>query len=75
MGRNKGEKHEKLNLDYGVVQMKFNGEVVAEYDSIRDASLATGVRYSQIYACVTGRSKKSAGYLWQKIESADDEKS
>ena len=44
-----------------------DGKVVAEYDSIRDASQITGIPYSGIYACVTGRTKKSNGFVWKKI--------
>ena len=30
---------------------------------------ATGIPYSGIYACVNGKTKKSKGFIWKKIEN------
>lgn len=61
-------KHEKLKLEYPIIQYKLNGEFVERYDSIRDAAHATGIQYSLIYACVTGKTRRSKGYIWKKAE-------
>ena len=54
--------------DFQIAQMSLDGKVVAEYDSIRDAAKITGIPYSGIYACVNGKTKKSKGFVWKKIE-------
>lgn len=61
-------KHSKLKLSFPVNQFKLNGEFVVQYKSIRDASDATGIPYSQIYACVMGKTRRCQGYIWQKAD-------
>ena len=58
----------KVFLDFPIVQMSLGGKIVAYFDSIRDAAKITGFSYSGIYACVNGKTKKSKGYVWKKIE-------
>ena len=58
----------KVCLDSQIAQMSLDGKVVAEYDNIRDAAKETGIPYSGIYACVNGKTKKSNGFVWKKIE-------
>lgn len=58
-------KHEKLRHTFAVNQFKLNGEFVAQYKTLRDAADETGIRYSQIYANVMGKTRKAAGYIWQ----------
>ena len=65
---NKVRKKSKLGLDFPIVQMSLSGKLVAYFDSIRDAAKATGIPYSGIYACVNGKTKKSKGFVWKKIE-------
>ena len=48
--------------------MSLGGKLVAYFDSIRDAAKITGIPYSGIYACVNGKTKKSKGFVWKKIE-------
>ena len=55
-------------LDFQIARMPLDGKVVAEYDSIRDAAKITGIPYSGIYVCVNGRTKKSNGFVWKKID-------
>ena len=55
-------------LDFPIAQMSLDGKVVAEYDNIRDAEKSTGIPYSGIYACANGKTKKSKGFVWKKIE-------
>ena len=63
-------KHEKLRHNFAVNQFKLNGEFVAQYKCLRDASDETGIQYSQIYANVMGTTRKCKGYIFQR---ADDE--
>lgn len=58
----------KVRLDLPIVQMSLSGKLVAYFDSIRDAAKITGIPYSGIYACVNGKTKKSKGFVWKKIE-------
>lgn len=58
----------KVFLDFQIAQMSLDGKVVAEYDNIRDAEKSTGIPYSGIYACVNGKTNKSKGFVWKKIE-------
>ena len=58
----------KVCLDFQIAQMSLDCRVVAEYDNIRKAAKATGIPYSGIYACVNGKTKKSNGFVWKKIE-------
>lgn len=64
-------RHSKLNLDFPINQFNLNGEFVAQYKSIRDASADTGIQYSLIYNCVVGATKKSKGYIWQKAKQKE----
>ena len=61
-------RHSILYNNFPIAQFTLDGELVAEYDSTRDASEATGIPYSGIYACVNGKTRKSKGYVWKKIE-------
>ena len=58
----------KVCLDSQIAQMSLDGKVVAGYDYIRYAAKITGIPYNGIYACVNGRTKKSNGFVWKKIE-------
>ena len=57
-------KYTNIKHRFSVTQLTLGGDVVSTYDSIRDASIATGIAYSQIYNCLKGRTKKAAGYKW-----------
>jgi hypothetical protein len=61
-------KYTNIKHQFRVGQYTLNGELVKTFDSIRDASHETGIRYSQIYACVKGTVKKASGFLWKKLE-------
>ena len=58
----------RVCLDFQIAQMSLDCRVVAEYDNIRKAAEATGIPYSGIYACVNGKTKKSNGFVWKKVE-------
>lgn len=64
-------KHEKLRHSFPINQFMLNGDFVAQYKSIRDASDVSGIPYSQIYNCVMGKTNRAKGYFWR---CANDEK-
>lgn len=65
-------KYTNIKHTFKVYQCKLNGEVVAVFDSIRDASHETGIAYSCIYNCLRGQTKKAAGYIWKKDDSLSE---
>lgn len=48
-----------------VIQININGDAVAEFPSIKCASLETGINYKSIVNCCLGVTKKAGGYRWQ----------
>lgn len=52
--------------DFKVAKYDLSGNLLEIYDSIKHASYETGIPYSGIWACVFGRIKKSAGFIWRK---------
>lgn len=46
-------------------QYTLDGQFIAEYDSLVDASKETGILKTSICNCLKGRSKNSGGFLWQ----------
>lgn len=48
-----------------VIQLTKSEAYVAEFNSISEASGKTGVYYSGIYFCCTGKYKNSGGYKWK----------
>lgn len=42
------------------------GEII-EFDSIKEAADAIGIKYPNICACFRGRQKQSGGYKWEKL--------
>lgn len=61
-------KYTNIKHQFRIGQYTLNGELVKTYDSIRDASHETGIRYSQIYSCVKGTVRKASGFLWKKLD-------
>jgi hypothetical protein len=68
---NYGKRNEKLNKSRWrkVVQETLDGVFVAEYPSIKSASLATGVRASAIHGTCKGRYSQSHGFKWKYKET------
>lgn len=62
-------KYTNIKLNFPIEQYALNGELIASFDSIRDASCVTCIPYSQIYANVNGKTKKCKGYIFKKKES------
>ena len=55
-------------LGFQIAQMSLDGNIVAEFDNACEAAWATVMPYSGIYACANGKTKKSNGFVWKKIE-------
>lgn len=51
-----------------IAQIDKDGNVIQEFDNIREASRALGVRYTGITEVLSGRQKKTAGYRFKRIE-------
>lgn len=64
-------KHEKLRHTFAVNQFKLNGEFVAQYKCLRDASDETGIQYAQIYNNVLGRTRKCKGYIFRRVDEIE----
>lgn len=64
-------KYTNIKHKFKVYQYTLNGELVNTFESIRDASRETGIRYAQIYNCLKGATKKAAGFFWKKEDSGN----
>lgn len=51
-----------------IVQLTMNKELIAQYDSINQASHITGVGASAIGKCCSHKSNSSGGYIWMKLD-------
>jgi hypothetical protein len=49
-----------------ILQYTTDGDLVREYDSIREASKETGAKEGSICSCISGKYKTSLGYVWKK---------
>lgn len=61
-------KNDGYKNDITVAQYDLKGILIAQYPGIRHASASTGIRYSCIWQCVRGVTKKAGGYVWKKVE-------
>lgn len=50
-----------------VLQMTDMGEVLGEYESIRDAERKTGVHRRSIAFCLDGTNKHAGGFIWKEV--------
>lgn len=48
-----------------VFQYSLNGEILARYNSVAEASLETGISKTCISRCCRGERKSSSGFLWK----------
>lgn len=48
-----------------VLQYSKDGEFIAEYESVSDASRQTGIVIPNISACCNGKLKSAGGYVWR----------
>ena len=51
-----------------VLQYNSDMVLIREYHSTHEASRITGIKQSQIWACVSGKSKTAHGYVWRYKE-------
>ena len=49
----------------GILQFSKDGEFIAEYPSIMEASRQTGCYQSHICACCKGKRKSTGGFIWE----------
>lgn len=54
--------------NFKIGQYSLDGELIRTYDSIKDASYMTDIRYSQIWANVFGKTRRCNCYIFRKIE-------
>ena len=54
------------HVKQNVVQIDKLGSIIAEYDSICEASRKTGVNRVNITNCIGGKQKMAGGYIWKK---------
>ena len=47
-----------------VIQKDLNGEIIAIFDSLKEADEKTGISFKNISSCCRGERKKSKGYIW-----------
>lgn len=48
-----------------IIQMSLNGDFIAEYESIREASDKCGAQRGHICSCCKGKRTKAGGYTWK----------
>lgn len=60
----KGRVNHKHNIDDTIKQYDLNGALIAEYSSIKEASLLSGCSRTSICACLNGKHKTSNSFVW-----------
>ena len=55
----------KAANDKAVIQLDLNGNVVAEYESLSEASRKTKINCGHICQCAKGHEKTAGGFKWQ----------
>lgn len=64
----------QYNVTYGkmshirntkVIQCDMDGNVLKEWESIKDAEIALGIKYQGISKCCRGEGKSSGGFTWK----------
>lgn len=54
-----------VNKERAVAMMdRYNGRVIDTFPSVREAGRKTGIKSSNITACLNGRLKTAGGYCW-----------
>jgi len=60
----------KRTGNIAVVQLDADGVEIARFNSVADASKATGIQRNRIRACLNGKQKKSNGFTWKYLDSS-----
>lgn len=68
---NYGNRGDKNPLAKPVLQYDLEGNLIAEFGSLKSAAEKTGSRCTLISACCTGRQKTSNGYIWKLKEGTE----
>ena len=63
-----GNHIENCHRHRAVEQLTKDGHFIQRFDSIKEASKATGCRTTSIQSCCSGRFKSSLGYRWRYAE-------
>lgn len=61
----KTDNRAKTHKGKAIVQYDFYGNVIREYESIKDAERVTGINKNQITKVVKGKKVQSGGYIWR----------
>ena len=56
------------NLRKPINQYSKDGDLIATFDSLKSASMATGIHKSSISFCCSGRYKSAGGFIWHYEE-------
>lgn len=56
---------QSTKLRKSVVQSTLDGNDLAEYESMRDASRKTGINFALIQQAANGKLKTAGGFLWR----------
>ena len=59
-----------LKKSKGCIQISLEGEIIAEYHSLRDAARATNSDSAGISACCKGKQFKHNGFIWKYKEKS-----
>jgi hypothetical protein len=56
---------------YVIEQCSLDGTLIDTFGTIVEAGEKTGISQSAIWCCVNGKTKKSGGYMWRKVQNKD----
>lgn len=56
---------------YVIEQCSLDGSLLNTFNTIVEAGEKTGISQSAIWCCVNGKTKKSGGYMWRKVQNKD----
>ena len=72
IGKHPSEEHRKKMSEshgvYGILQFTKDGEFIAEYPSLHEASRQTGCSQGNLCECCKGKRKQCGGYAWKYKE-------
>lgn len=68
------KKWAEVNCVRSVRQISLDGEVIAEYKSIRDAEIETGIDNRLISQAASGKIRHTGNFVWQYLDEGDTTK-
>lgn len=54
-------------LHKAVEQIELSGKICSTFNSIKEASISTGIRANSISSCTTKKLKTAGGFIWRKV--------